>query len=201
MSSSDLPVAARVASNAGPRAPRLTPDLLTPEQQALYDEICSGPRASSDRPAGPIDAAGALTGPFNAMLLSPTVGGPLQRLGAALRYRSALPDVTRELVILAVAAHHDSAYERAAHQRVAAGLGVGQAALAAIEAGGTPAAYPETGPALDLARAILRAELPDDDAFARFRAHLEPAEIFELSTLVGYYSMLAVQLALFDVRP
>ena len=188
-------------SGAEPRAPRLTPDLLTPDQRALYDEICGGPRASADRPAGPVDAAGALTGPFNAMLLSPPVGGPLQRLGAALRYESGLPDITRELVILAVAAHHDSAYERAAHQRVAGRLGVDEDAFAAIEAGETPSAYPESGAALDLARALLRGDLPDDEAFAQARADLGVAAIFELSTLVGYYSTLAIQLALFDVRP
>lgn len=204
MSSSDAPRGAAATSTeaaTGPRAPRLTPDCLTPEQQALYAEICGGPRASADRPGGPVDATGVLTGPFNAMLFSPSIGGPLQRLGAALRYASTLPDVTRELAILAVAAHHDCAYERVAHRRVAAGLGVDEAAFAAIEAGETPAAYPDSGAALDLARAILRGEAVDDERFARLRTDLGVGAIFELSTLVGYYSMLAVQLALFDVRP
>lgn len=183
------------------RTPLLTPAVLTADQRALYDEICGGPRASADRPTGPVHPDGSLTGPFNAMLLSPPVGGPLQRLGAALRYESSLPDVTRELVILAVAAHHGSAYERVAHQRVAAGLGVDQDAFSAIERGETPSTYPESGTALDLARAILRGDLPDDDAFAQAHEDLGAAAIFELSTLVGYYSTLAVQLALFDVRP
>jgi 4-carboxymuconolactone decarboxylase len=175
--------------------------VLTLEQRVLYDEIRTGPRASADRPAGPVDAEGVLTGPFNAMLHSPAVGRPLQRLGAALRYESLLPDVTRELVILAVAAHHGSGYERDAHRRVAARLGVDAAALAAVEAGETPTAYASAGAALELARAILRGELPDGAAYARLRSELDEAAIFEISTLVGYYSTLAVQLALFDVRP
>jgi 4-carboxymuconolactone decarboxylase len=183
------------------RGPRLTPAALTPEQRALYDEICGGPRASVDRPAGPVDGEGVLTGPFNAMLYSPAVGMPLQRLGAALRYHALLPDVTRELVILAVAAHHDSGYERDAHRRVATRLGVDAAALAAVEAGETPAAYPSAAAALELARAILSGALPDDTTYARLRSELGEAAIFEISTLVGYYSTLAVQLALFDVRP
>ncbi|WP_017934551.1 carboxymuconolactone decarboxylase family protein [Nocardioides sp. Iso805N] len=183
------------------RGPLLAPAALTAEQRALYDEICGGPRASAERPAGPVDASGALTGPFNAMLYSPAVGAPLQRLGAALRYSSLLPDVTRELVILAVAAHHDSVYERAAHQRVAARLGVDEEAFVAIEAGETPAAYPEAAGALELARAILAGTLPDDDEFEQLQEGLGDAAIFELSTLVGYYSTLATQLTLFDVRP
>lgn len=184
-----------------PRIPLLAPAALRPDQRALYDEICRGPRASAERPSGPVDADGRLTGPFNAMLASPAVGGPLQRLGAALRYASTLPDVSRELVVLAVAAHHDCDYERVAHRQVAARLGVGEEAFAAIEAGESPAAHPEAAVALDLARALLRHEQPDDDAFERLQADLGDAAIFELSTLVGYYSMLAVQLALFDVRP
>jgi 4-carboxymuconolactone decarboxylase len=167
----------------------------------LYDEICGGRRASAERPRGPVDADGRLTGPFNAMLYSPAVGGPLQRLGVALRYSSSLPDITRELVILAVAAHHGSDYERQAHQQVAARLGVDEDAFAAVEAGESPSAHPEAAVALELARAILRADLPDADAIEALRGSLGDAGIFELSTLVGYYSTLAVQMALFDVRP
>lgn len=183
------------------RGPLLTPAAFTPAQQALYDEICGGPRASADRPAGPVDAEGALTGPFNAMLYRPEIGGPLQRLGAALRYAGSLPNVTRELVILAVAAHHDSDYERVAHQRVAAGLGVSAESFAAIEAGATPVDHPEAAAALDLARAILRGTLPDEDELDQLHDVLGDAGIFEVNTLVGYYSTLATQLALFDVRP
>jgi 4-carboxymuconolactone decarboxylase len=184
-----------------PSSPLSAPAALTPEQRALYDEIRTGPRACADRPSGPVDESGALTGPFNAMLHSPAVGGPLQRLGAALRYESSLPDVVRELVILAVAAHHDSAYERVAHQRVAERLGVGEATFAAIEAGEAPASFPEARAALDLARAILAGTLPDESQLEQLHGDLGDALIFEVSTLVGYYSTLAVQLALFDVRP
>lgn len=184
-----------------PRGPLLPPAALTPSQRALYDEICGGPRASADRPSGPVDADGILTGPFNAMLYSPAVGGPLQRLGAALRYESGLPDVTRELLILAVAAHHGCAYERVSHQRVAARLGIGPEAFEALEAGRNPDAHPEAGAALDLARAILAGALPPADELDRLLATLGAATVLEINTLVGYYSTLATQLAIFDVRP
>ena len=84
---------------------------------------------------------------------------------------------------------------------MAARLGVDQDAFAAVEAGESPPAHPEAAVALDLARAILRGNLPDGDAVERLRASLGDAGIFEVSTLVGYYTTLAVQLALFDVRP
>ena len=78
-------------------------------------------------------------------------------------------------------------------------LGVDQDAFAAVEAGESPGA-PEAAVALDLARAILRGNLRTATP-SMLRASLGDAGIFEVSTLVGYYSTLAVQLALFDVRP
>lgn len=181
---------------------------LTPDQRALYDELRTGPRANARNPRGPVDDQGRLTGPFNAMLHSPSVGGPLQRLGAALRYESQLDDVVRELVILLVAGHHDAAYERAAHQRIARELGVDEATLAAIDQGELPSlgdlpggTDPTAEPALDLARRILTRRLPDDAEFATLREALGDAGIVEVSTLVGYYATIASQLTLYDIRP
>lgn len=188
-----------------PRGPLLPPALLTPQQRALYDEIRHGPRADAHRPDGPVDRDGRLTGPFNAMLYSPAVGGPLQRLGVALRCESTLDATVRELVILRVAGHHDCDYERHAHQRVARRLGVDEQTVTAVDHG-VPPRLPARIPcaaaaALDLAQRLLERRLPDDAQFARLRAELGDAALFEINALVGYYSLLATQLALFGVTP
>ena len=86
------------------RVPRLRPEQLTDEQRRLYEELLNGPRGQGPQYFELTDADGVLTGPFNAMLASPRVGTVLQRLGVALRYHTDLPDQTRELVILVVAA-------------------------------------------------------------------------------------------------
>ena len=186
------------------------PATLDAEQRALYDELCSGPRANPSRPGGPVDPAGRLTGPFNAMLHSPRVGGPLQRLGAALRYESRLEGAVREMVILLVAGHHDCAVERVAHQRIARELGVDEETLATLDRAQVPASFgadadPTAAPALELAQRILTRRLPgeliDDAEFAALRDALGDQGIFEVSTLVGYYATLATQLALFGVEP
>jgi 4-carboxymuconolactone decarboxylase len=58
------------------------------EQYALYEKIALGPRAAES--AFPfVDQAGALTGPFDAMLLNPVLGDALQALGSALRFGGA----------------------------------------------------------------------------------------------------------------
>jgi 4-carboxymuconolactone decarboxylase len=64
------------------RLPAFDPGRLDPEARAVYRRITAGPRGASA-----VDADGRLVGPFNAMLLSPALGGPLQELGAAVRYR------------------------------------------------------------------------------------------------------------------
>ena len=44
-----------------------------------------------------VDEDGRLEGPFNAFLLQPRLGGPLQALGAAVRYGTSLSDRAREI--------------------------------------------------------------------------------------------------------
>jgi 4-carboxymuconolactone decarboxylase len=188
------------------RCEPLDPGKLTEEQRALYDELCSGPRADPDRPGGPVDAHGRLTGPFDAMLHSPRVGGPLQRLGAALRYESSVDDRVRETVILLVAGHHDCAVERVAHRRLARRLGVDEDTLAVLDRAEVPASFPEgthgsAAPALELARRILTRRLPDDAGFERLKDALGAEGILEINSLVGYYRTVADQLDLFGVRP
>jgi 4-carboxymuconolactone decarboxylase len=174
----------------------LRPEELTDEQQALYDELCAGPRADAGRPAGPVDAEGRLTGPFNAMLHSPAVGGPLQRLGAALRYESALPDDVRETLTCLVAGLHDSAYEWHVHAPLARRAGVDEATLDALGQGRLPA---DAGPELRLAHALLTGP-PHQHALAGDPLQeLGPVTVLEVSTLVGYYTTLAWQLRLFGV--
>lgn len=188
------------------RSTRHDPASLTDDQRALYDELRTGPRVNPGRPGGPVDAHGRLTGPFDAMLHSPSVGGPLQRLGAALRYESGLDDLVREMVILLVAGHYDCAVERVAHERIARRLGLAEDTIATLAAARVPQAFaadvhPSAAPALELAERMLTRQLPDDREFEVLQDRLGPAGVFEISTLVGYYWTLANQLALFGVEP
>ena len=68
------------------------------------------------------------------MLRSPAVGTAQQELGAAIRYRTGFTDRMRELAILLVAAHWDSAFERESHEAIARAIGFSDDELAAIRA-------------------------------------------------------------------
>jgi len=74
--------------------------MLNAGQQQLYAAMTGGPRGGGNQPFRLVDETGALTGPFNAMLLQPAVGQALQALGAALRYQGSLADRARELTTL-----------------------------------------------------------------------------------------------------
>jgi 4-carboxymuconolactone decarboxylase len=182
------------------RLARLQPPFRNEDQQRLYASITSGPRGGAQGPFALVDDTGALTGPFNAMLLQPELGGALQALGTAVRFQGSLPGRSRELVILIVAAHWSSAFEQQAHEAAGRLAGLSEAEMAAVRAGREPdLADPAERAAVRAARALVRAGDLDDQEYAVAVAELGEAGVFELTTLVGYYAMLALQLRVFRV--
>ena len=172
---------------------------LDEEQAEVYHAITGGPRAAGPQAFALTDPEGRLRGPFNAMLLSPPVGFAVQALGATVRYGSVLSDRAREMAILAVAAHWDSAFEWAAHEAVCRASGtLNDSEMAALRACRTPEL---TDPA---ERAVLRATVAllghgslSDGEYADAVAAVGERGVFELTTLVGYYATLALQLRVF----
>ncbi|MFI6481785.1 carboxymuconolactone decarboxylase family protein [Nonomuraea sp. NPDC050663] len=179
------------------RLPGLPPSELDPDQRAVYEAITGGPRAAGPRLFDLTDEAGRLLGPFNAMLLSPPLGAALQGLGAAIRYESHLPARSREIAILAVAAHWDSAFEWAAHVAVGRHAGLGDDELAAIRSGASPG-DPAERLVLETVRALLTRSTLTDEEYDAAVGGLGERALFELTTLVGYYAMLALQLRVFS---
>ena len=174
---------------------------MTAEQRDLYREILGGPRGQGPRAVQLSTGAGGLAGPFNAMLYAPPVGHALQELGAAIRFRTELAARIREMAILMVAQAWDSAYERASHEPIGREAGLTDEEIEALRSGADPgfrdkqeqAAYSVvralTGPAADL----------DDEEYAAAVAVLGERALVELSTLVGYYATLALQMRIFRV--
>jgi 4-carboxymuconolactone decarboxylase len=183
-------------------ARRTTPHLpasLSPAQRDLYEEIAVGSRAAES--AFPlVEENGALTGPFDAMLLEPGIGRALQALGAALRFHGALTDRAREIAILQVAHHHGSDFEVFAHEAVGRRIGLTEADLSVLASGQVPESAGEYDSAVvDVVARILQDLDLDDATYLAAVEVLGEAGVFELNALVGYYSLLAVQLRIFRV--
>jgi 4-carboxymuconolactone decarboxylase len=185
---------------ADERLPRLEPDELGPRQAALRAEITGGPRAADSGRSPVADERGRLLGPFNAMLFNPDVGGPMQALGAAIRYRTSLGDRRREIAILVVAASLDSAFERFAHEPLARAAGLSEETIAGI-ARGAGAVGLSGGDAVvhRAARALAEGGDLDDGQYAELRAEVGTTGCVELVALIGYYRMLALMLRVFRV--
>jgi 4-carboxymuconolactone decarboxylase len=134
------------------------------------------------------------------MLLQPGLGAPLQALGTAVRFQGRLPGRARELAILVVAAHWASAFEQHAHEAAGRLAGLTETELAAVRAGEEPSlADPAERAAVRVARALVQAGDLDDGEYAGAVAQLGEDGVFELTTLVGYYATLALQLRVFRV--
>ncbi len=167
-------------------------------QRAVYDAITGGPRASQAGTVPIVDEAGRLVGPFAVMLLSPQVGDAMQRVGAAVRFRTSLTAREREVAVLAVAAGARCDFEWLAHEPAALTAGITRPQVAAIRDGRVPGGLSETETiACRLAQALLRDRSLSDDDYAAGLALLGRARLAELTWLAGYYSALALALAVF----
>jgi 4-carboxymuconolactone decarboxylase len=170
---------------------RFTPftrDALTPEQQRVFDEIAAGPR-------------GSVPAPFHIFLQSAELADCVQQLGALLRYRTGLPPRLSELAILVTARHWGAEYEWNVHEREARKAGVPEPVIRALADGTRPALEGDEALVHDFAAAFYeRRDVPNvlfDAAVARFGMR----SVVELSSILGYYSMLAIVLNIFRVRP
>jgi 4-carboxymuconolactone decarboxylase len=182
------------------RLARLAAAELDADQRALYDAITAGPRSRGPQLFALTDTDGGLVGPFNAMLLSPPLGEALQKLGAAVRYRSALTDRAREIAILVVAREWDCAFETYAHEAIGRSVGLDEADLTAVR-DRRPEALGDDHERLVATTTLALAARTDltDEEYAAARDGLGERAVFELTTLIGYYATLALQLRVFQV--
>jgi RimJ/RimL family protein N-acetyltransferase len=185
---------------AGARLPQLFEHTLSDDQLALLESIASNRGSAGKRPSHMVGPDGAIRGPYNHMLLAPDVGGPLQELGGMLLSSGSLDDLTREIVILMVARAERSEFPWWGHLRIARAAGLTDHQLDALRAGEPPVvADDDEQVAVAAAHAIVtRGDLGDAE-FDETLAAIGPAALVELTTLIGYYTMLATQLRVFRV--
>lgn len=168
-------------------------------QRSLYDTMLSGPRASGPQSQSLTADDGSLVGPFNSMLLSAPLGMAVQGLGAALRFETTLTDRQRELAILLVAHRWQSDFERLAHEAIGRRVGLTDEEIDYLSRGQAP----DLGDEHERATVMLTQELVatwnvTDSSYARAVDALGAARVYELTTIVGHYSLLALHLRVFD---
>lgn len=173
------------------RLPWLRPEELDEDARSLYDKIVGGRRGKGPRLFELCDEVGRLHGPFNAMLLHPEVGRPLQELGVALRYEGKLPARAREIAILIVASRWRSRFEWYAHAAMGRHVGLTEEELELLRSGKMPETLDDSERTIaGVVVELLETRDLSDSVFARASEELGHALLFEVVTLVGYYELL-----------
>lgn len=183
---------------------RLAPqtfDTLSDEQRTLWDNLTTGPRANPDRPHGGLAGEdGALIGPFNALFQSPEIGDAVQKLGAVLRFGTDLPADLLETAIVTIGGHWRANFEFWAHARLAANAGVSQSAIEAIH-DGEPADFgnPAQQTVYQFGRELIESQRVSDETYEALKSIVGERGVFEIATVMGYYSLVSIGLNAFNV--
>ena len=147
-------------------------------------------------------ARGRVGGPFAPLITSAELCARVEQVGVFVRYECSVPMRLRELAILCVGQHWKAAYEWFAHAAIAQAQGVPDAVIAAIGQGQTPPFDSDADRIVhDFVRVLLREGKVADALYAPAQALLGDKGVVELTGLVGYYSLLAMQLNVFEVAP
>jgi len=168
----------------GDRFKPLTYDQLTPEQKTMVEHLFAGER-------------GGMNGPFNVLLRSPEMGDLAQKLGAQLRFHSALNAKQRELAILITARHWTAQYEWTAHRRLAMQAGITPAIADAIASGKHPPSLePDQEVVYNFCNEFLNTKQVSDGTYKAAVEKLGERGVVDLTGLVGYYQFVSMILNL-----
>lgn len=181
------------------RLPPLNPEALAPDLRHVHDEIVRLMARSQPRVVA-LDAAGALVGPFPAMLHFPQFGVPALAFQRAVSVEARLPKRLREVAILTVGATLGARYELYAHEITAADAGLSCDQIAALVAGARPATLSdEELIAHDVARVLAGGRILPKATYARAAALLGKDGVGELAFLISSYCQIGILLNAFDV--
>ena len=181
------------------RLPPLPPRELDKAQQAFHDEAValiktafSGFRAQRDD--------GALLGPWTAWVRHPAIGQAAQALIGAIARLNVLPKRVHEIVILAVGAHFDAAYELYAHCAVAQKAGLTERQIASLVVGHKPDGLSdEEAIAFDCASVLARGGVLPGFLYAAAQKSFGDKGVAQLTYLAATYAFVSMTLNAYDI--
>jgi alkylhydroperoxidase family enzyme len=181
------------------------PETAAADQLALYRTIVArveATRAAAPAMKGLLRDDGQLDGPPQLWLLSPGFGTIFNTIALALQTELALSGRAREIAILITAERAGSAFEIHAHRPAGRKVGLSEAEIEAL-CRGAPLAFadPVEEEVAVLSRMMFDEETLDDATYDHALPVLGERGIFEVAVVVGFYRMVALQLASFRVAP
>jgi 4-carboxymuconolactone decarboxylase len=170
------------------RLPKITSkDQVAAKDHAVFDSI--------------VASRGAVQGPFTMFLHSPEVAGRVAHLGAYVRFEGSLDMRVRVLAAMTVAREFEAMYVWGAQTGGARRQGVPEETIAAIRDNHTRGVAPEDAQVIEFTRALLRRHRIDDAVFKAMQARFGNDELVQLTTAIGYYSLLAMTVNTGELEP
>jgi 4-carboxymuconolactone decarboxylase len=161
------------------RLPQITSkDQVPAKDHATFDSI--------------VASRGAVQGPFVAFLNSPEVAGRVAHLGAYVRFEGSLDMRVRVLAAMVVAREFEAMYVWGAQTGGARRQDVSEETIAAIRDNHSRGVPAEDAQIIDFTRQLLRKHRVDDAAFKAMQNRFGNDELVQLTTAIGYYSLLAM---------
>ena len=151
-------------------------DALSETQRAVFDWI--------------VESRGMMIRPYEVLLHVPEMARPAAELGHQIRYEGSLSDHDRELAIITVAQVHDCGFEWDTHVGLARAAGVSEATIAGLRGGGPTVDRPDDV-IVGFVQELCESSRVSDPRYAEAVDRLGSAGVVELTTLVGYYTLLA----------
>lgn len=165
-----------------PRISLPSPDVMNPEQRAVYDKIVSGPR-------------GKIQGPLRAALHNAELADKWQALGALLRYRTSLSQRHSELAILVTGRFCQSPFEWYAHRIEGEKAGIEADIIDALLAQAQPQDLSDDDHIIwRFSTELNQHKSVSDATYASALSRFGEKAVVELTALIGYYTMVAMTL-------
>lgn len=171
------------------RIPKINPQDMTAEQQAVHDDIASGPR-------------GEVVGPLAVWLNRPKLADTAQKLGQYCRYDSSLPPRLSELAILTTARIWNATFEWQSHEPPARAAGLADEVITALAKDETPDFKNfDEEVVYRIARDLNLDRRISDELYLRGEELLGRDGLVDLIGVLGYYSLISMTINAFEVDP
>ncbi|MCZ6604881.1 MAG: carboxymuconolactone decarboxylase family protein [Alphaproteobacteria bacterium] len=169
------------------RIANLQPDQMNDDQKRVADAIAAGPR-------------GGLAPLFQPWLRAPELADRAQRLGEYVRYRTSLGPRLSELAILAVARHWTAQLEWYSHEGPAREAGLSDDVIAALKSGAPLTFERDDERKLhDFVTELHNWRTVSQETYDEAIGAFGEVGVAELVCLVGYYTMAAMTLNVFQI--
>jgi 4-carboxymuconolactone decarboxylase len=139
-----------------------------------------------------VASRGAVQGPFTMFMHSPEVSERVAHLGAYVRFEGSLDMRVRVIAAMTVAREFEAMYVWGAQTGGARRQGVPETTITAIRENHVRGVPPEDAQIIEFTRQLLRRHRVEDALFRAMQARFGNDELVQLTTAIGYYSLLAM---------